>query len=67
MRIANDATFEEFYERIRQTYRSNNHVYKVKVEFFDGFTDAVDLEFNTTQGFKLDQMQRKGTIDCKVD
>ena len=66
MELAKDKTFAEFYERIKNTYQGNNHVYKVEVIFDDG-TGPLRIVYTTPKGFEVDQMQRKGTIERLVD
>lgn len=66
MKLAENVTLNEFYQRIKETYQSNNYISTVKVEFYDG-TKPVQMVFKTPEGFEQDQTQRKGTIEVLLD
>ena len=61
-----NVTFEEFYRIIQRNYEGNNHVYKVKVELYDG-PKAIQFVFTTPEGFVQDQTIRRGSIEILLE
>lgn len=65
MRNGKELSLAEFYEMIRQTYMSNNHINTIRVEFDDGIEKA-QLNYTSRKGFEQDQDKRRGILKLKL-
>ena len=62
MKLATNVTIDEFLKTIQKPYESNNHIYVVLAEFYDG-SQSVRMLYHTPTGFYQDQKKRKGDIE----
>ncbi len=72
MNLQENATIDDFYRivqkhpLIQNAFLGNNCVYKVELQFYDG-NRPLRFVFETPQGVKSDQRERRGTIELKTD
>ena len=62
MKLSENETFEEFYNRVRTMYEDNKRIYVVKVELRD-ILGPTTMIFSTPLGASEDQRQKGGIVE----